>query len=139
MIRLNMVYQESKDISKFHEHESELIKTPLSPGPLNDLFQKISHFQDLERKRQVADSNYKRILKTSIITARNAPSHERMVNTLKEWGVDVDEAFFLGGIEKRRILEIMKPHIFFDDQMGHLEHIEHIPSVHIPFGIANRS
>jgi len=133
-----MIYRESNDLSKFHDHESKMMKTPLTPGPLNDLFQKISHFQAMERERQRADPTYKRILKTSIITARNAPSHERVVYTLKEWGVDVDEAFFLGGIEKRRILEIMKPHIFFDDQMGHLEHIEHIPAVHIPFGISNQ-
>jgi 5'-nucleotidase len=133
-----LVYQKTKDLSKFHEHETKMMEKALNPGPLNDLFQKISHFQEMERERQHADPAYKRILKTSIITARNAPSHERMVFTLKEWGVDVDEAFFLGGIEKRRILEIMKPHIFFDDQMGHLEHIEHIPAVHIPFGISNK-
>ncbi|MBD5244237.1 MAG: 5'-nucleotidase, partial [Barnesiella sp.] len=46
--------------------------------------------------------------------------------------------FFLGGIEKARILRILKPHIFFDDQMTHLEHIDSIPGVHIPFGIANK-
>lgn len=60
-----------------------------------------------------------------------------MINTLKSWGVDIDEAFFLGGIEKKRILEVMKPHMFFDDQTIHLEHIDKIPLVHIPFGIAN--
>lgn len=32
----------------------------------------------------------------------------------------------------------MKPHIFFDDQMTHLEHIDNVPVVHIPFGIANK-
>ena len=80
----------------------------------------------------------KRILKTSIVTARNAPAHERVITSLKEWGVEVDDAFFLGGIEKSRILNVMKPHIFFDDQKVHLEHIDKIPAVHIPFGIANK-
>lgn len=46
---------------------------------------------------------------------------------------------YLGGIDKSRILNILKPHIFFDDQMTHLEHLENIPAVHIPFGIANNS
>lgn len=36
------------------------------------------------------------------------------------------------------ILNILKPHIFFDDQMVHLDHLENIPAVHIPFGIANK-
>jgi 5'-nucleotidase len=61
-----------------------------------------------------------------------------MINTLKSWGVSVDETFFLGGIEKKRILEVMRPHIYFDDQASHLEHIDNIPLVHIPFGVANR-
>ena len=43
-----------------------------------------------------------------------------------------------GGIDKARILNIMKPHIFFDDQMVHLDHIDKIPAVHIPFGVANK-
>ena len=91
----------------------------------------------MEKKKADSDSSYKRILKTAIITARNAPAHERVVSSLKSWGVEVDDAFFLGGIEKARILKILKPHIFFDDQMTHLEHIDNIPGVHIPFGIAN--
>jgi 5'-nucleotidase len=60
------------------------------------------------------------------------------VNTLKSWNISVDEAFFLGGIEKKRVLEVMKPHIFFDDQIVHLHQIDNIPMVHIPFGIANQ-
>ena len=84
------------------------------------------------------EPDYKPILKTAIVTARNAPAHERVVTTLKEWNIDVDQVFFLGGIEKARILNILKPHIFFDDQMTHLEHLVDIPAVHIPFGIANK-
>jgi 5'-nucleotidase len=110
---------------------------PHNPGPLQDLFTKISHFQELETRRIVTDPSYPRKLKISIITARNAPAHERMINTIKSWGVSVDEAFFLGGIEKKRILEILRPHIYFDDQEIHLKNIEKIPLVHIPFGIAN--
>ena len=91
----------------------------------------------MEAKRQQKDPDYNRILKTSIVTARNAPSHERLINTLKSWGVDVNEAFFLGGIDKSRVLDIMHPHMFFDDQMGHLSNLTNIPSVHIPFGITN--
>lgn len=131
------VYQETKDLEKYHEHEVLNANHPLKDGLLADLLKKISFFQKLELKKQKQDVDYKRILKTSIVTARNAPSHERMVNTLKSMGVEVNEAFFLGGIDKSRILNIMKPHMFFDDQMGHLEHIDKVPAVHIPFGIIN--
>ena len=78
-------------------------------------------------------------MKTSIITARNAPAHERAINTLNSWGVEVDEMFLLGGIDKSRVLEVMKPHLYFDDQMIHLDKDNNIniPLVHIPFGVAN--
>ena len=132
-----IVYHETHDLQQYHQHETKFINEPLGPGLLKDLLKKISFFQKIERKRERNESGYKRILRTSIVTARNAPSHERMVNTLKNWGVEVDEAFFLGGIDKSRVLNIMKPHMFFDDQMVHLDHIDKIPAVHIPFGIAN--
>jgi len=133
-----IIYQETQDIQKYHDHEEEYANHPLRDGLLADLLKKISFFQKLEQKKQKQDSTYKRILKTSIVTARNAPSHERMIYTLKNMGVEVNEAFFLGGIEKARVLNIMKPHMFFDDQIGHLEHIDKVPAVHIPFGIVNR-
>ena len=66
------------------------------------------------------------------------PSHERMINTLREWGISVDETFFLGGVEKARVLAIFSPHIFFDDQRVHLDTASGlVPSVHIPFGVKN--
>lgn len=132
------VYQEG-NLNDFHQYECEHANEPLKEGPLCDLLKKISFFQKLENKRIKQDENYKRILKIAIVTARNAPSHERMVNTLKNMGVEVNQAFFLGGIDKSRVLNIMKPHMFFDDQMGHLEHINNVPSVHIPFGIINKT
>lgn len=54
-------------------------------------------------------------------------------------GIQVDEAFFLGGIDKQRILSVFNPHIFFDDQIGHVKGTAKVvPSVHVPFGIANQ-
>ncbi|MBR4045934.1 MAG: 5'-nucleotidase [Alistipes sp.] len=129
------IYQEH-GLSAFHRHEAAN-KAPLDPGPLADLLIKISNLQKLEMARLEEDSEYRRRLKISIVTARNAPAHERVVNTLKSWGVEVTEAFFLGGISKDRVLEIMRPHIFFDDQMSHLDHLKNVPAVHIPMGITN--
>lgn len=130
------VYQDG-DLNDFHQYEAEHASEPLREGPLGDLLKKISYFQKLENKRLKQDSSYKRILKIAIVTARNAPSHERMVSTLKNMGVEVNQAFFLGGIAKSRVLNIMKPHMFFDDQIGHFEHIDKVPAVHIPFGVTN--
>ena len=95
--------------------------------------------QRLEERAQRRDPSYKRILRIAIITARSAPSHERVVTTLKSWGVSANETFFLGGMEKARVLGIFRPHIFFDDQLSHLKSAGgNIPMVHVPFGVANR-
>lgn len=134
------VFQESHDIDRFHESETEMADKPLDPGPLFKLFRQLSVFQKFDRLQERRNKKYKRFMRISIVTARSAPAHERAINTLRKWKIHVDEAFFLGGIEKRRILEVMQPHIFFDDQMVHLKSAsgKHIPSVHIPFGVTNK-
>jgi 5'-nucleotidase len=133
------VYQDGK-LEAFYQHETKKSHIPHKPGPLADLFKKLSFMQKLEDRAEEQDSNYKRILRTAIVTARNAPAHERVITTLEDWGVSANETFFLGGMKKERILTILKPHMFFDDQKSHLESEGgDIPMVHIPFGIANRS
>lgn len=133
------VYEETKQLKLYHAYESEKAAVPLGIGPLGEFFTKISYFQKMESKKEQEDKNYKRILRTAIITARNAPAHERAVNTLTSWGVSVDDLFMLGGIEKRRILEVVRPHLYMDDQIEHLNaEIQNIPLVHIPFGVKNQ-
>lgn len=127
-----------KDLSAFHDYEVANAHIPHKPGPLADLFQKLSFMQKLEDKEQEKNRDYKRIIRIAIVTARNAPSHERVITTLEDWGVSANETFFLGGMKKDRILNRLKPHMFFDDQKSHLEsEAGDIPMVHIPFGIAN--
>jgi len=133
------VFKRNNDVDEFHAHERERVAIPHQPGPLADLFQKLSLMQRLEERAQRRDPTYKRILRIAIITARSAPSHERVVTTLKSWGVSANETFFLGGMEKARVLAVFKPHIFFDDQLSHLKSAGGtIPMVHVPFGVANR-
>lgn len=132
------VYKKNNELDEFQEHETKKKAIPHQPGPLADLFKKLSFMQKLEERRQKDDPTYEKILRISIVTARNAPSHERVVTTLKDWGVSADESFFLGGVEKSRILSILKPHMFFDDQRSHLASAAgDIAMVHIPFGVAN--
>lgn len=134
------VFKRNNDLDEFHAHERLHVARPHQPGPLADLFQKLAMMQQLEREAERDDPDYRRIVRIAIITARSAPSHERVVTTLKSWGVSADETFFLGGMEKARVLSVFKPHIFFDDQLSHLRAGPGgaIPMVHVPFGIANR-
>lgn len=133
------VYKES-GLSAFIKNEENLANQPANIGPLHKLLKELSTLQKEEIKYQSQNSDYKSRLRLSIVTARNAPAHKRVINSLRAWGIDtINEAFFLGGIEKRRVLEILNPHIFFDDQVTHLEKTaDSIASVHIPFGIANK-
>lgn len=133
------VFQQSGDISAFHASESQHMTETHPEGPLLPLLRALSRIQQVERDRCEVDSGYRRRLFVSIVTARNAPSHERVVNSLKAWQVNVDDAFFLGGIEKGHIMKVLKPHIFFDDQTTHLLGTSrYAPSVHVPFGALNR-
>ncbi len=118
------VFKKNNDLDEFHAH----------------VFQKLALMQRMEERAQKRDPAYRKILRIAIITARNAPSHERVVTTLKSWGVSANETFFLGGMDKARVLGVFKPHIFFDDQLTHLKAAPGgtIPMVHVPFGIANR-
>ncbi len=134
------IYKETNDLNQFHAHEAIKTGQAHKPGPLKNLVEKLVEIQEIENKRLESDKDYKKIINLAIITARNAPSHERMVTTLKNWGLTVNTTFFLGGIEKSRILKVMKPHIYFDDQKVHLdESLKDIPLVHIPFGKANET
>lgn len=127
------------ELPEFHKHEVANANVPHQPGPLADLFKKISFIQKLEDEAVEQNHDYKRIVRTAIVTMRSAPSHERVVTTLEDWGVNANETFFLGGMEKDRVLSRLKPHIFFDDQRSHLQSkAGGIPMVHIPFGIANK-
>lgn len=132
------VYRRNSDLNEFQAYEAENSHIPHKLGPLGDLFMKLSFMQKLEDKEAINNPNYQQILRISIVTARNAPAHERVVTTLKAWGVSADDTFLLGGMEKNRVLNILKPHIFFDDQLNHLSSTENVPMVHVPFGVANK-
>lgn len=132
------VMQRTQDLKQFHAHEVRNVLQPHNPGPLQQFLVRVSAIQSAEERRKRTEPRYENRLRVSIVTARNAPSHERALNTLKSWGVMVNDGFFLGGIEKKKVLQILRPHIFFDDQKGHLDGASQVaPSVHIPFGITN--
>lgn len=129
---------QNADLNAFHENEVTNVDVPLPEGKLLAFLRAINRIQDIEEHMLVEDSTYNRRVHVAIVTARNAPSHERVVKTLKSWNVRVNDVFFLGGIEKIRILRVLRPHLFFDDQRSHLAPAANeVPCVHIPFGVAN--
>ncbi|WP_076098338.1 5'-nucleotidase [Chromobacterium subtsugae] len=130
-------YQEG-GIDAFREHEREYATKALSPGLLKPLLDNLASIQKIENQKRLTDSSYSPKLRIAIVTARNAPAHERVVVTMREWGVMINDAFFLGGVDKGSVMSVLRPHIFFDDQIDHLKSTsKYTPSVHIPFGIKN--
>ncbi|MGW5638894.1 5'-nucleotidase [Streptomyces sp. NPDC003832] len=125
-------------IEGFRFHETMNAATPHDPGPLKDFLVSVNRLQQREEEQRAKDPDYKIRVHVSLVTARNAPAHERAVRSLKGWGVTVNDAFFLGGIDKSTIMGVLKPHIFFDDQVSHLAGTSlSTPSVHVPFGKMN--
>ncbi len=125
-------------LEAFHHNEVTRIDEPHQNGPMVNLLAGINRIQRREEEKRRVDADYRIRVHVALVTARNAPSHERAVRSLKTWGVTVNDAFFLGGVEKASVLEILKPHIFFDDQATHLSTAAKVvPSVHVPFGIVN--
>lgn len=127
------LFQE-RGLAAFQQNEEKNAEIPCAPGPLADLFRKLGNLRQLENARRENDPAYMPRLQTAIVTARSAPAHARVANTLRHWHLTVDRAFFLGGMDKGRILSTLRPHIFFDDQQHpHLDAASrYTASVHIP-------
>ncbi|MEK7391308.1 MAG: 5'-nucleotidase [Fibrobacterota bacterium] len=127
-------------LEAFRASEEAHRTEPLDAGPLLGLFRELGGIQSLEAVRKRQNPSYEPRLRIAIATARGAPAHQRVVVSLRSWGLNVDEAFFLGGVAKQSVLGTFKPHLFFDDQLAHAEPTSRIlPSVHVPFGIANQA
>ena len=78
-------------------------------------------------------------IRTALVTARSAPAHERVIRTLREWDIRLDESLFLGGLDKSAFLEAFAADVFFDDQTGHCERAGRVVATgHVPHGISNQ-
>ena len=134
-------FYQKRSLEEYQENESALADVPLPKGPLAAFLEKINHIQGIEDGKHNADPDgYKRRVRVAVVTARSAPAHERAINSIRGWGLRVNDAFFLGGINKGPILGVLQPHIFFDDQHRHVDTASRsTPSVHIPFGELNEA
>lgn len=121
---------QAQGLSAFQQHEKDKASLPLSAGPFKPLLAALHRLQQ-EGKPQMR-------IRTSLVTARSAPAHERAIRTLMNWNIEVDEAMFLGGLAKGEFLREFEPDFFFDDQTGHIESAsQHVPSGHVVSGIGN--
>ncbi|NUZ05607.1 5'-nucleotidase [Piscinibacter koreensis] len=123
------VYQAS-GLDAFQAHESAHFDTPLAAGPFKPLL------LALQRLQQEPSQGMR--IRTALVTARSAPAHERAIRTLMDWNIDVDQAMFLGGLDKGAFLREFEPDFFFDDQTGHIESaLLHVPAGHVASGVSN--
>lgn len=115
----------------FTRHEVDAVGRPLPPGPFKPLL------AALHRLQRASDDGPVR-LRTALVTARSAPAHERAIRTLMDWGLEVDEAMFLGGLDKGPFLGAFAPDFFFDDQTRHCESAAEVaPTGHVMSGVSN--
>jgi 5'-nucleotidase len=119
----------TEGMQAFHDYEKEHVNDPLAEGPFAKLLIKLSKIQEYIPTRIEYSP-----LRLAIVTARNAPSHIRVIKTLRKWNVYVDEVYFLGGLAKDKVLEAFGAHIFFDDQDVHLIGTSKVvPSGKVPY------
>jgi len=122
----------SEGLSAFEASEKAAAHQPLTGGPFKRFLQVLHQMQALAVEGTSP-------IRTALCTARGAPAHERVIRTLRDWGIRIDEALFLGGMDKAAFLKAFGADIFFDDQRVHCDAASQlVPTGHVPHGVANR-
>lgn len=124
------IYQEH-GFDVFAQNEKKSAHKPLADGPFKGF---LSALHNIQSELDPEDCP----IRTALVTARSAPAHERVVRTLRSWGIRIDEALFLGGMPKGEFLNAFSADIFFDDQQGHCDNAkDHVATAHVPHGVMN--
>lgn len=119
-------------LAAFTKNEQASASLPMSRGPFKTFLAVLHEIQS-------EFSPGKCPIRTALITARSAPTHERVIRTLRNWKIRIDESVFLGGLNKSEFLKAFDADIFFDDQDGHCQSArKHVPTGHVPSGIVNK-
>ena len=118
---------QAEGLEAFARHEQENAQNPLPEGPFAKLLKTLSLIQQQFPKDESP-------IRTALVTARNAPAHDRVIRTLRAWNVRIDEVFFLGGVRKSEVLKAFNANIFFDDQATHTDPSSKlVPSARVPY------
>ncbi|MBU2710745.1 5'-nucleotidase [Zooshikella harenae] len=121
----------SSGLAAFSASEKAAANEPLSGGPFKAFLSALHNLQQQFPPNECP-------IRTALVTARSAPAHERVIKTLREWNIRIDESLFLGGLTKAAFLKAFHADVFFDDQTVHCESAsEHVTTGHVPHGIAN--
>ncbi|WP_035382904.1 5'-nucleotidase [Ferriphaselus sp. R-1] len=124
------IYKQS-GLDAFESNEQAAAHQPLPGGPFKEFLAMLHQIQ-LDYPPEQSP------IRTALITARGAPAHERVIRTLRAWNIRIDEALFLGGMDKGAFLKAFGADIFFDDQTKHCESArQHVATGHVPHGVAN--
>ncbi len=124
------VFQQ-EGLAAFSRREAAVASEPLAGGPFKGLLAALHH---LQREFDPEDCP----IRTALVTARSAPAHERVIRTLRDWDVRLDESLFLGGMDKTEFLKAFKADVFFDDQARHCERAAGVVTAgHVPHGVVN--
>ncbi|MEP1743370.1 MAG: 5'-nucleotidase [Kangiellaceae bacterium] len=125
------IIYKSKGLDAFTQNEVDSANTPLAGGPFKNFLAALHRLQS-------EYAGQKCPIRTALVTARSAPAHERVIKTLRDWNIRIDEALFLGGMEKAKFLRSFEADVFFDDQSFHCDAaVHHVATGHVPSGIAN--
>lgn len=118
-------------LEAFQTREQESAREPLGGGPFKPFLAALNRVQQAFPQESCP-------IRTALVTARSAPAHERVIRTLREWDIRLDESLFLGGLDKSAFLEAFSADVFFDDQPGHCERAREVVATgHVPHGVSN--
>lgn len=124
---------QAEGLEAFHKSEQSSANKPLRTGPFYPFLYALKNLQ-----QKFPPPNCP--VRTALVTARQAPAHARVIKTLRNWDLRIDETLFLGGLNKTDVLRAFNADIFFDDQTKHCDLANpHIPTAHVPSGIKNNS
>ena len=99
------IIYKTQGLEAFLAYEKQNATHAMKSGPFAQLLKLISNIQSLYPQEQSP-------IRTALITARNSPAHERVIRTLAQWNVRLDEAFFLAGVDKYEVVKAFGADIF---------------------------
>ncbi|XP_075282601.1 cytosolic 5'-nucleotidase 1A isoform X2 [Opisthocomus hoazin] len=110
------------------QYERAMEAVPMGEGPMKAFAMHLGKIRKMF-------SQEKSPIRTYLVTARGGRDMGiRAIKTLREWGLAIDEAFFMDGAPKGPILAQIQPHIFFDDGLHNIQGAQDVgvPSAWVP-------
>uniref|UniRef100_A0AAX7V219 Cytosolic 5'-nucleotidase 1A n=1 Tax=Astatotilapia calliptera TaxID=8154 RepID=A0AAX7V219_ASTCA len=112
----------SGGLQEYLKNEKQNVENTMNGGPFKGFLEVLIK---LQKKLQSKDpcKKFPIPILTYLVTSRGAEDcgGDRALNTLRTWGLELDEPVLLGGANKGPTLQRIKPHIFFDDQQRHVD------------------